>query len=200
MSRPHVKIARMSDLRVGSKLGRLLITTIASSRRFGVVCDCGRELVLTAHEIRSRKRCWAKCGLDNGPDAERRRQARYIWGRVRRAARDRDLPFSLSVEDVMRIRVGKPCGYCGGSLHEKTHGLDRRDNAEGYTAANVVACCPMCNFAKGSLLSGAEFAAAMAVRIKKVGIGHCWDGPKRFGNVRLGATSLRMLRRVTGDV
>jgi len=41
----------------------------------------------------------------------------------------------------------KPCVYCGTSI--STIGLDRIDNHKEYSLANCVACCGLCNRAKG---------------------------------------------------
>ncbi len=41
------------------------------------------------------------------------------------------------------------------------NGLDRVDNALGYTPTNVVACCGLCNWIKRDL-SQAQFLAAVA--------------------------------------
>lgn len=48
------------------------------------------------------------------------------------------------------LNVG--CHYCGKEvLSENGYCLDRVDSSKGYTLHNVVACCKICNFAKGSM-------------------------------------------------
>lgn len=57
--------------------------------------------------------------------------------------------------------VHKDCHYCGlEASHDPRghHGLDRADNAKGYTKDNVVPCCRRCNRVKG-VLSKDEFIA-----------------------------------------
>jgi hypothetical protein len=65
---------------------------------------------------------------------------------VARALR-KGLSFSLTraVFDTVRRR---PCHYCGGV---KSMGLDRVDNARGYTTDNVVPACTTCNLMKKNM-------------------------------------------------
>jgi hypothetical protein len=67
------------------------------------------------------------------------------------SAKHRNMSFEMSVEDYKSI-VEHPCYYCG-VINEKRgfHGMDRKNNYLAYTKENVVACCPMCNYMKGSL-------------------------------------------------
>lgn len=71
----------------------------------------------------------------------------------RRHAKSRNLSFDLSREQFDSF-WNIPCAYCGSDI--KTIGLDRVDNAKGYSIDNVVACCHPCNVAKGKM-STAEF-------------------------------------------
>lgn len=101
---------------------------------------------------------------------ERRRAARLRRERAlqdparhrelyRRGAERRGKAFELDVH-VARVLFDSPCFYCGappGGAGE-TQGIDRFDNARGYSEDNVVACCWCCNRAKGTL-HGAEFVA-----------------------------------------
>lgn len=51
-----------------------------------------------------------------------------------------EIPF-----EVFERLNRKPCHYCGGKLPTTGHGLDRKNNKEGYTLENVVPCCGRCN-------------------------------------------------------
>lgn len=97
-----------------------------------------------------------------------RRSARM---RASRAYRE----ITLTVDDIVAVRLDASCHYCGAMLPDDIAGLDRIDNAKGYTRANVLPCCPLCNYARGHLLTVEEFAAAMAVRTRSTGRGHAWD-------------------------
>jgi hypothetical protein len=57
-------------------------------------------------------------------------------------ARVKNIEFSLTFEQFESFWQ-KPCYYCGMDI--TTIGLDRVDNAKGYTIDNVVPCCEWCN-------------------------------------------------------
>ena len=59
-------------------------------------------------------------------------------------ARRKGLPFSMTRTAFDTVRR-RPCHYCGGV---KSMGLDRVDNARGYTMDNVVPACTVCNLMK----------------------------------------------------
>jgi len=62
-------------------------------------------------------------------------------------AKRKKLRFDLSLNNFSKI-IETCCVYCG--EHEKLRGLDRLDNALGYTVDNVVSCCFMCNQMKSN--------------------------------------------------
>ena len=81
------------------------------------------------------------------------------------AARSRGLDWELTKEQFKELTI-QDCTYCGiepkqikvGSIgaakeHGKYiyNGVDRVDNTEGYTLANCVPCCEICNKAKRNL-------------------------------------------------
>lgn len=63
------------------------------------------------------------------------------FSKYKASAKKRHLPFELT-EDQFHWFVNHPCSYC---RQEGPCGLDRLDNALGYTATNVQACCMTCN-------------------------------------------------------
>ena len=76
-------------------------------------------------------------------------------------ARSRDLQFSLT-ETECEALFGEPCWYCGiepSNISGRSenngsftyNGIDRVDNSQGYTPANVVTCCKQCNSSKSDL-------------------------------------------------
>jgi hypothetical protein len=67
----------------------------------------------------------------------------------------RGVILTLSLEELTNLISG-PCDYCKGTLPEVGYGLDRKDNALGYTLENSVPCCTRCNTMKGSLLTYEE--------------------------------------------
>jgi hypothetical protein len=84
----------------------------------------------------------------------------YVRGRIRNEyrqnARKRGLYWKLTDEDFDRL-TSQPCIYCGlapnmvRTVKRSTvilNGIDRVDNALGYTPENTVPCCKICNRAK----------------------------------------------------
>jgi hypothetical protein len=67
---------------------------------------------------------------------------------MRRDARRRHIPFSLTIQDIETHWQAR-CTYCG--VKTTTANLDRVDSTRGYEPKNVVPCCPTCNGMKGSL-------------------------------------------------
>lgn len=70
-------------------------------------------------------------------------------------AKKRGLSWELSKDQLVELR-SKPCTYCGGDLPKTGSGLDRLDNAKGYTLDNVVSCCTSCNRTRGDRLTHEE--------------------------------------------
>lgn len=76
-------------------------------------------------------------------------------------SQDRGREFKLSYQQFKTL-LFSPCHYCGrpadqGNLFRRNtqsfrcHGIDRVDNAKGYTPENSVACCIWCNASKSVL-------------------------------------------------
>lgn len=99
----------------------------------------------------------AKLWRTNNPEAvqaqnERNKiSQRYQYSVYIQSAKHRNIPFEISMEDYKTV-VEHPCYYCG-VVNEKRgfHGMDRKNNDLAYTKENIVACCSMCNYMKGTL-------------------------------------------------
>jgi hypothetical protein len=167
MGRPFVD-------RRGERYGRLTVLRYVglgpkpgSYRRWLCRCDCGKEREVSYREL-SRGHTQS-CGClfletarANGgrnrkpPGLSAFNQLFYAY---QRSARARGHCFDLSETDF-RLLTQQPCFYCGAPPSQRaatvqgTHGdyiytgIDRRDNAIGYTLANSRPCCTDCNFAK----------------------------------------------------
>ena len=74
----------------------------------------------------------------------------YQWN-----AQHRNHEFNLTLEEFTRL-ITETCYYCGAPPYRvyqgfRCNGLDRVDNARGYTLDNAVAACKTCNLAKRSM-------------------------------------------------
>jgi hypothetical protein len=56
----------------------------------------------------------------------------------------------FEIDDVFHTIVKSPCYYCGILQEKGFNGIDRLDSTKGYIKENVVTCCEMCNFMKGT--------------------------------------------------
>ena len=163
-------------MQIGEKYGRLTVEsylyTDAHPRRYFLCrCECGGEVVTHTNSLRTSNTRSCGCLLRDTQAAKRvpgnhSEVTAIILGYKRHAAR-RWHEWGLSREQVVAI-ISSACRYCGSppanvKQHKNTisplrySGIDRIDNAAGYTEGNVVACCRICNRAKETL-SVQEFA------------------------------------------
>ena len=79
----------------------------------------------------------------------RKQHPNYRWSVLKSQAKRRGLACSISFE-LFHKTICEPCWY-GGGHSKKFRGTDRKDNALGYEAGNITACCSTCNYMKGML-------------------------------------------------
>lgn len=70
----------------------------------------------------------------------------YMYYYYKRGALQRGLVWQLTKEDIFKL-LKNNCYYCG----EKSTGIDRVNNKNGYYNKNVVSCCKVCNFMKRTM-------------------------------------------------
>lgn len=173
MNIPAVKKSNIAQNAIGEKFGKLTVESFAGFHRtprsasvpmMNCLCDCGTRKVISLWDLRSGKT--RSCGFNHPHYQDRTFPAfknlflHAYKGRALKAGID----FTLT-EDDFRELTQKPCHYCGVLATNMTHrtnsgkylssypynGLDRKDNSQGYTLANVVPCCATCNHAKHTL-------------------------------------------------
>lgn len=81
-----------------------------------------------------------------GHKYDRSFQGRYRRGKAR--AKKRNIPWTLSLDEYVKIVFEARCEYCEEKLPETGFGLDRKNDSQGYHPENVVPCCTECNLAK----------------------------------------------------
>lgn len=121
-----------------------------SKQRVQLRCGCGTEYELPAQ-------VWSSgyvrsCGCEPWRNAATERlYYKYQW----EAQRDARV-FDITLFEFIRI-TSQPCDYCKckpsrelrrAGVRYVYNGIDRIDNAKGYIAGNMVACCYYCNLAK----------------------------------------------------
>lgn len=131
-------------------------------------CICGNETVVSLGNLKSGgvKSCGCKKSeLLNAAFERKDKQEQlfeYLFKDYRKNAIKRNLEFLLSENDFKSL-IFSNCVYCGEKpnqvrIHFKFNdknvyynGIDRLDNAVGYTKENCVSCCKMCNYAKRNI-------------------------------------------------
>lgn len=91
---------------------------------------------------------------EKNPDYQNELQKNVLSVRVsilKSSSKVRGITLDISDENLESIISGD-CAYCGKvSTPGDFNGVDRLDSTDGYKLSNVVSCCQMCNFMKGSL-------------------------------------------------
>jgi hypothetical protein len=107
---------------------------------------------------------WKSLGAKNMPWQLKKGEAAFnnLYYQYELSAQKRGYCFSISKKHFRKL-TQEPCFYCGIKPYRiikgqgKTsgdyiyNGIDRIDNANGYTITNIVSCCFNCNTAKNTL-------------------------------------------------
>ncbi|MBA7528571.1 hypothetical protein ES705_20758 [subsurface metagenome] len=167
----------MIDL-IGKKFGRLTAIKKVGSTKWGSInwlckCECGKEKIIDGRHLRDGNTrscgCLGKETMEaNFVRMVKKRKLEPGLANMRRIilnyktnAKNRGLKYKLTEEQFKKI-TQKDCYYCGAKPNNISkqnrytgsyiyNGLDRIDNAKGYTINNVVPCCKICNIAKHNL-------------------------------------------------
>lgn len=141
----------------------------------GVCGECGNENTIIwanysknehADKFRHLKcgqRRWNTSQQRYADEASKQEIAARVMAKTVSNCKKRNREFSLALDEFIDISE-RPCEYCGDppSMRHSVmaaerdrdipkflhNGLDRVDNALGYSKSNVVACCTRCNFIK----------------------------------------------------
>lgn len=127
-------------------------------------CVCGKEKILRFRSIMNNtsKSCGCKRKLytRRGKRTEGSNTAlNNLYSHYRTKAINKNISFDLSLEEFNKITLLN-CFYCEAipaNLHKKKYdnylynGIDRINNAFGYTKNNIVPCCYECNTKKGAI-------------------------------------------------
>lgn len=150
----------MESVIANKEFGKLTALRLVESNqvaRMGIWecrCKCGELVRVHQYKLLSERASCKKCAspmakLKAKPWAYKKSQLRLY----KMNASKRKLCWELGDAQAIAITSAN-CVYCGG----KGFGIDRRDNTVGYTEANSVPCCSICNYMKSDL-SEQEFLA-----------------------------------------
>lgn len=90
----------------------------------------------------------------------KRRNIQTWYTELKAKSRKRNIPFSLTYDDFLRIRKDARCVY-GGEILIHGASLDRRNTTQGYEMDNIVPCCLKHNMMKGPWFSFDEMMEIM---------------------------------------
>lgn len=149
----------------GQKFGRLVVIKRTHSDKWQNAawlceCVCGNKVVVLGTTLRLGKT--RSCGCLRGGLSLPEGEAAFneTLSGMRRSAKRRNYDWLLTKNQV-RILTKQLCYYCGAEPSQGSsrlspggvylyNGLDRINNAKGYTIDNVVPCCGSCNTAKST--------------------------------------------------
>ncbi len=134
-----------------------------SSTFYFVRCDCGNERWIRSDILRKNKHGCSKCYALSMRKSGEGHSINSAWKSLTNNARTRGIPVEISKEEFV-IVAKQECFYCGEPPKEKSYydqpewatpaklnGIDRVDNARGYSIDNIVSACGTCNRGKMDL-------------------------------------------------
>lgn len=157
-----------------------MVLEYVSQSRWVCQCDCGTQKTVKGQALKRGETrscgCLAREMVTKGDGWAARRS---IITSYRAGAERRGFEWSLTEEDFDRL-TSSNCIYCGTPPSQVRTlkscmgsfvytGIDRVDNALGYTPENSVPCCTKCNLWKGKL-SHDEFVSHLTRIAKHLGI------------------------------
>ena len=154
MSKTHLDIKN-------KKFGKLLVLEKTDSRNSGgcvkwkCKCDCGKISYHAGTHLFNGYT--TSCGCNRQVKDHQKSGIGVIFQDYKHSAKIRKLEFSITLSEFSEIII-KNCVYCGSAPSvRKRHfdctvnGIDRMNNALGYTLINCLSACYMCNMSKSDL-------------------------------------------------
>jgi hypothetical protein len=156
------------------RFGRLVAMQPTSERKNSsivwiCICDCGNTCKKSVKNLRHTKSCGClekenrEYWHNIAPMKKEAGIANFniLFSSYKNSAKKRGLEFSLS-ENEFRDITSRDCSYCGRKPEQYFkgnfkngfyfhNGIDRRNNARGYTLENTVSCCKRCNYGKHTM-------------------------------------------------
>ncbi|MGI0060009.1 MAG: hypothetical protein ACREBJ_09605 [Nitrosotalea sp.] len=149
---------------LGFKTGYLVVIDKAESKRapggqlqtrWTCKCDCGKEIICYASDLRKRQNMSCGCHVPNNTKHDGKKSSALLI--FKNSYNDGDISF----EEFLELSQMN-CHYCGAPTSNKYirerkyfsqgefvyNGLDRVDSLRAHNKNNVVPCCKQCNWAK----------------------------------------------------
>ena len=172
-------MGRKAKDRIGQRYGKLVVVSrelaVSTKNAYWLCkCDCGNYCTVIGISLckgdtkscgcfKKEKVVSSEWHRRTGKSMTAKGCSELLYNEYKNNAYQRKLLFSLSLE-VFKDLTSKDCYYCGvppttkyGRSRNKNadqyvyNGIDRKDNAIGYTEANCTPCCSVCNRAKQAM-------------------------------------------------
>ena len=164
------RCARVRPIDIGSRFGMLVVVERLSDvpwpygdrkrlmTQYRCKCDCGKNHVVEGFYLTSghSRSCGCMKARKMRPDSGMKDKFRAY----KASARRKGLGFELSLKQFHTL-TSSNCHYCGRvpsavwryrfAEPYTYNGIDRKNNTIGYTEANSVACCHICNDMKKAM-------------------------------------------------
>jgi 5-methylcytosine-specific restriction endonuclease McrA len=100
---------------------------------------------------------------------------RYV--QLKSEAKRRHISVALTFAEYRAIMHDPKCVYCGMSISDAGHGVDRKNSHLGYSLENCVPCCTKCNRMRGQDVITYEQMFFVAALLNTLGRGdtHGWQ-------------------------
>lgn len=148
----------------GDKFGEWVVIsedkTSMTGRKYVCQCSCGTEKIINLSDLMHKKstKCYSCAQRMWSLQASIRTKGPYerLYDTYMRNAKSAGREFSLTMDDAIRLFTSN-CHYCLAEPYAPAprsdgeylyNGIDRKNNALGYTKENSLPCCSMCNMAK----------------------------------------------------
>lgn len=173
-----VRLAKKHDI-TGQTIGKWLVIGRAGKDRNRNIlwrCKClsicGKVVKKTRAHLNKIKDAGCNCQIRSAPGNAGFTQ---LWNSYKRGAKIRGYVFKLTKDEFAELTKGT-CAYCGTPPSQTSYachnsskeamansaynynGVDRVDNNVGYTRANCVPCCSVCNYIKSQASTEDLFA------------------------------------------
>lgn len=114
-----------------------------------IICECGakrnaRRSRVMRGEITHCGSCAFRIAMAKRRISQEQKRHTEAFHTYKCNAKRKGINFLLDRKQVDGL-LSANCFYCGTAT---AFGIDRRDNALGYTSSNSVPCCSQCNYAK----------------------------------------------------
>ena len=187
-----MKYKTKTKFEVGQKYNRLTIIEKCQydkykNRLYKCQCDCGNIILVRGNALSSGNTKSCGCLAREIKKAKRLPDNRGVINHIilqyKRHAKDRNIEWNLTYEDVSKI-IQEPCYYCGTEKSNlkitknckegyRHNGIDRIDSNKDYNPKNVVACCKICNYAKSNM--NIKNFQEWAIKIGKKAMAEQWS-------------------------